>query len=117
MTLPFGVNWTYGQSITHVDRSTVTGRDAMGVEQRSSNNVALTQIPFWQQTTTVEVQGQTMLKEETYILLPVGTSVDLADHFIIAGSTYRIAGEPWSPVSPMTGTAPGVLMKLEQVTG
>lgn len=113
MTFPF----TYGSTITHVDRSTVTSHDAMGIAVRSSVNTTLTQIPFWQQTTTVQVQGQTMLKEETYILLPIGSTVDLADHFIVNGSTYRIDGEPWSLVSPMTGTAPGVLVKLEQVTG
>lgn len=117
MTLPFTMNWGYGQTITHLDRSTITGRDAMGVEQRSSVPTTITEVPFWQQTTTVDVQGQTLLKEETYIVLPVGTSIDLADQFIVAGQLYRMAGEPWTPVSPMTGTAPGVVVKLEQVTG
>lgn len=117
MTLPYTANYTSGQTITQLSRATVSGRDAMGVEQRTATPITLTQVPVWQESTTEEVQGQTLLKEVTYALLPVGTSVDPADQFIIGGHTYRTAGEPWSPVSPMTGTAPGVVVKLEQVTG
>jgi hypothetical protein len=117
VTLPSTAIYTSGQTITQISRATVTGRDAMGVEQRSSTPITITDVPVWQESTTEDVQGQTMLKEVTYALLPVGTSVDSADQFIIAGHTYRVDGEPWNLVSPLTGTAPGVLIKIEQVTG
>lgn len=117
MTLPFAGLYPSGLSITWISKPTVNSRDAMGVEQRAGTSIPLTNIPFWQQTTTVEVQGQTMVKEESFILVPIGTNVNSADNFVINGSTYRVDGAPWPLVSPLTGTAPGIQIKLEQVTG
>lgn len=117
MTFPFASVFAGGLTITWINRPTVTSRDSMGVEQRTGTTTTLTQIPFWQETTTVDVQGQTMVKEESYILVPNGTNVDASDQFVINGGTYRVDGQPFPLVSPFSGTAPGIQIKLEQVTG
>lgn len=117
MTLPFSMNYPFGLTVIWINRATVTGRDPMGVEERTGPTKTLTQIPFWQETTTVHVQGQTSLQEEAFILVPNDCVVNSADHFVINGKLYRVAGAPWPLVSPLTGTAPGIQIKLEQVTG
>ncbi len=117
MTFPFSSVFGNGRTVTWIGRATVTGRDTMGVEQRTGATNTLTQIPFWQQTTSIDVQGQTQVKERAYIIVPIGTVVDAADHFVIDGNTYRVAGQPWTLISPLTGTAPGIQVELEHVTG
>lgn len=117
MTFPFASTFSYGLTITWINRPTVASRDAMGVEIRNSTPTTLTNIPFWQQTTTIDVQGQTMSKEESYIVVPIGANVNAADLFVINGDTYRVDGVPFPLISPLSGTAPGIQIKLEQVTG
>lgn len=63
------------------------------------------------------IQGQDTVITQPTVYLPAGTDVTSVDEVEVNGLRYLVDGEPNAWVSPFTGWAPGVEVRLERVTG
>lgn len=62
---------------------------------------------------TESVQGQDLVVSQPTVYLPAGTVVGAVDAVTVRGVKYEVDGSPNSYVSPFTGWAPGVVVKLK----
>jgi hypothetical protein len=63
------------------------------------------------------VQGRDIVISQPTAYMPPGVVVTPYDRVIARGDTYEVDGSPNADVSPFTGWAPGVVVKLKRVTG
>lgn len=63
------------------------------------------------------VQGQDLLTVQPSVYLPAGTVVAAVDAVQVGGLVYEVDGSPNDWVSPYTGHAFGIEVRLKRVTG
>lgn len=64
---------------------------------------------------SVEVAGQDVADTQPTVYLPPGTDVSWVDAVTVDGVTYQVDGSPNEWVSPFTGKAFGVAVKLSAI--
>jgi hypothetical protein len=106
----------FGETVT-VFRRVVSGRDQYGNDVYTDVSTTYPRIPVWQGGSTEDTQGQDMVTTSKTMLLPVGAGAAPIDHIMINGDDYEVIGEPEAPVSPWSGTAPGIVVQMRRVTG
>lgn len=111
MTFPFG------PTVTLITRGDPTGIDADGNDVYTPTSATVT-AQFFNPGTSSEILGnQDTVISQPELGLPPGTVVGPIDAVTVGGVTYEVDGSPNSPTNPFTGWAPGVVVKLKQVTG
>lgn len=114
MTFPT-ITFSFPETLTIVVR-TLSGVDIDGNDTYTTAN---TQVPgaFAPGGFSEVQQGGDTVTATPEALLPTGTDVTAIDAVIARGDTYEVTGTPQDWQSPFTGWAPGIVVKLEKVTG
>ncbi|MEV7013275.1 hypothetical protein [Streptosporangium sp. NPDC051022] len=71
----------------------------------------------WPTGSTEQVEAQDQTKELFTVLAPYGTDIRATDRVRLYGRVFEVDGEPQSWKSPLTGTAPGIEIRLERTKG
>jgi hypothetical protein len=108
----------YGETVTLVAR-TVSGQDAYGKDiYTTTAETPVDNCGFAPAGSIERVQGQDVITTTPTAYLPTGTPTPSAvDQVKARGDLYDIDGKPQVFVNPLTGTAPGAVLRLKAVTG
>lgn len=107
--------YPFGDPVTLHSR-TVTGQDTYGNDVLT--DVTSTTVGAFAPTGSTElIQGQDTVITQPSVYLPAGTDVTALDRVTIRGVTYDVDGTPQDWRHPVTGWQPGIVVRLQNVTG
>jgi hypothetical protein len=109
------MDFPFGDQITVVAR-TAAGRDGDGNTTYTTVNTVV-RGQFVPAGSVELVQGLDVVTNQPTVYLPAGTVVKATDQVVAAGVTFEVDGAPNAPVNGFTGWAPGVVVRLRNVTG
>jgi hypothetical protein len=109
-------SYGYGVTVTFHTR-TASGKDAYGNTTYAETNVDVPNCGFDPGGSTELVQGQDMVRSQPTVYAPTGTVVGPIDQVTVNGTRYDVDGSPNTYVSPFTGWATPVVIRLKGVTG
>lgn len=109
------MNYPSGLDVTLVVR-TESGRDAYNNPDYAESRTTVRGCPVWPDTSTEAVTESTSNVTVLVVILPAKTDVGSIDAIEIHGLSYEVQGVPFDYVSPLTGWAPGVPVKVRRAS-
>lgn len=110
-------DFQFGETVTVVRRTLSPTPDADGNDVYTETSTVYTNCPTWQTSSTENLQGGDLVTSDLVTLLPAGAVIDATDKVLVGGNAFEVAGLPWTPKSPFSGSSPGVVVELRRVTG
>lgn len=98
----------FGQTVT-VIRGAVNVRTGQW-EEASRHDIAGCAVAVGASAETTGTSDT--LTVDATVYAPVGADVTATDRVLIGSAVYDVQGQPWAPVNPFTGWAPGVVVSL-----
>lgn len=104
-----------GQTVMLQSR-TRSGTDAHGNDTWSTTESDIEGCAVWPASSTETVQGQDVVTDSVMVAVPVETVVAATDRLVIGGLTYEVEANADDYTSPLTGWAPGLVVRAKRVT-
>jgi hypothetical protein len=106
----------FGETVVLHSR-TLTGQDVLGNDIYTSADISYGGCAFSSGGSIELLQGQDLVTTQPTVCLPVGVTVKTTDRVTVRGDLYEVDGSPNADTNPFTGWQPGVIVKLQRVTG
>ncbi len=106
----------FGETVTR-HRRIVTGQDGYHDDVYQDVDYTVTALAFAPGASVEVTQGRDTITTQPTVYLPAGVTVDGTSAVTARGTRYDIDGEPRVWVSPFSGRAPGIEVRLQNVTG